>query len=53
LSVNPTSVTVHGKPTAAAVSAEEARLTRHRTKLSSALLPLLLLLEDAATYLPV
>ncbi len=32
-------VTVHGKPTAVIVSAEEyARLTRHRTKLSSALL---------------
>ena len=32
-------VTVHGKPTAVVVSAEEyARLTRHRTKLSSALL---------------
>ena len=32
-------VTVHGKPTAVIVSVEEyARLTRHRTKLSSALL---------------
>jgi prevent-host-death family protein len=32
-------VTVHGKPTAVVVSAEEyARLTRHRGKLSSALL---------------
>ncbi len=32
-------VTVHGKPTAVVVSAEEyARLTRHRGKLSTALL---------------
>jgi len=32
-------VTVHGKPTAVVVSAQDyARLTRHKTKLSSALL---------------
>ncbi|MDD5058342.1 MAG: type II toxin-antitoxin system Phd/YefM family antitoxin [Sideroxydans sp.] len=40
-------VTVHGKPTAVVVSAEEyARLTRHRTKLSSALLRPDLAAED-------
>ncbi|CAG9932969.1 type II toxin-antitoxin system Phd/YefM family antitoxin [Candidatus Nitrotoga arctica] len=40
-------VTVHGKPTAVIVSAEEyARLTRHRTKLSSALLRPDLAAED-------
>ncbi|RFC37533.1 MAG: prevent-host-death family protein [Candidatus Nitrotoga sp. LAW] len=40
-------VTVHGKPTAAIISAEEyARLTRHRTKLSSALLRPDLAAED-------
>ncbi len=40
-------VTVHGKPTAVVVSAEEyARLTRHRTKLSAALLRPDLAAED-------
>jgi prevent-host-death family protein len=40
-------VTVHGKPTAVVVSAEEyARLTRHRTKLSSVLLRPDLAAED-------
>ena len=40
-------VTVHGKPTAVVVSAEEsARLTRRRTKLSSALLRPDLAVED-------
>ncbi|BBJ22645.1 type II toxin-antitoxin system Phd/YefM family antitoxin [Candidatus Nitrotoga sp. AM1P] len=40
-------VTVHGKPTAVIVSAEEyARLTRHRTKLSSVLLRPDLAAED-------
>ncbi len=40
-------VTVHGKPTAVVVSVEEyARLTRHRTKLSSALLRPDLAAED-------
>ena len=40
-------VTVHGKPMAVVVSAEEyVRLTRHRTKLSSALLRPDLAAED-------
>ncbi|BCB26626.1 antitoxin [Sulfurimicrobium lacus] len=40
-------VTVHGKPTAVVVSAEEyARLTRRRGKLSSALLQPDLAIED-------
>ena len=40
-------VTVHGKPTAVVVSAEEyARLTRRRNKLSSALLRPELAVED-------
>lgn len=40
-------VTVHGKPSAVVVSAEAyARLTRHRTKLSSALLRPDLAAED-------
>ena len=40
-------VTVHGKPTAVVVSAEEyARLTRHKGKLSAALLRPDLAIED-------
>jgi PHD/YefM family antitoxin component YafN of YafNO toxin-antitoxin module len=40
-------VTVHGKPTAVVVSAEEyARLTRHKNKLSSALLRPDLAIDD-------
>ena len=40
-------VTVHGKPTAVVVSAEEyARLTRHKGKLSTALLRPDLAIED-------
>lgn len=40
-------VTVHGKPTAVVVSAEEyARLTRHRGKLSEALLRPDLAIDD-------
>ena len=44
---NAQTVTVHGKPTAVVVSAEEyARLTRQRTKLSNALLRPDLAVED-------
>ena len=44
-------VTVHGKPTAVVVSAEEyARLTRRRGKLSAALLRPELALEDLDFY---
>jgi len=40
-------VTVHGKPTAVVVSVEEyARLTRHRDKLSNALLDPELAIDD-------
>ena len=42
-------VTVHGKPTAVVVSAEEyARLTRRKNKLSSALLQPELAIDDLA-----